>query len=138
MVIHGRALLTSAVVLAAVLAGSTCKVVNEDHCANQGVPGNEFCVELNTATPYCSPCRREYHGCVDYEPFACEGYDNEIAESQDGDGPAESSTSEMEPESTGETPASTSDASTSSGDGPGSSSGSSSDGASSGTAGSSG
>jgi hypothetical protein len=127
MVIQGRMLLACAVVLLTV-AGTTCKVVNEDHCANQAVPGNEFCVELNTATPYCSPCRREYHGCVDFEPFACEGYDNEIGESQDG--PAESTSDE--PASTGEAPASTSESSTS--DEPGSSS----EGSGSGTVGSSG
>jgi hypothetical protein len=112
MVRNGRAL-ASALALAAVLAGSTCKVVNEDHCANQEVPGNEFCRELNTATPYCSPCRREFHGCVDYEPYACGGYDNEIGQ-DDGDGPSESTTTD-EPESTGPTPGSTTDASESSG-----------------------
>jgi hypothetical protein len=101
-----RTLLCSVVALLAVLTGSTCKVLNEDHCANQDVPGNEFCLELNTATPYCSPCRREYHGCVDYEPYACGGYDNEIGD------PVESSTSDA-PESTSDAPASTSDASTS-------------------------
>lgn len=129
MVIHGRALL-GALALCAALTGTTCKVINEDHCANQDLPGNEWCHELNRATPYCSPCRREYHGCVDYEPFACEGYDNEIGDEPD-DGPSESSTTD-EPASTGETPASTGDASTGSG-------GSSSDGgSSSGTSGSSG
>ena len=87
--------------------------------------------ELNRATPYCSPCLRDYHGCVDFEPFACEGYDNEIGDTLE-DGPAESSTTDE--------PASTSDASTGPGStGPGSSSGpSSSDGSGSETAGSSG
>jgi hypothetical protein len=80
MVIRVRAPLACAAVLLAGLAGSTCKVVNEDHCANQDLPGNEWCRELNRATPYCSPCRRDYHGCVDYEPFACEGYVDEIGE----------------------------------------------------------
>jgi hypothetical protein len=107
MVIHARALLFAAAALLAALAGSTCKVVNEDHCANQDVPGNEWCRELNFATPYCSPCRREYHGCVDYEPYACEGYDNEIGEDPVDDGPEESS-SEGEPGSTGEAEAPTS------------------------------
>lgn len=111
MVTRGRARFGSMVVLAAALAGSTCKVVNEDHCANQAVPGNEFCIELNTATPYCSPCRREYHGCVDYEPFACAGYDHEVGESQDDEAP----------DSTGEVLGSTSDASSGSGSGSGSS-----------------
>jgi hypothetical protein len=116
MVIHARALLFAAAALLAALAGSTCKVVNEDHCANQDVPGNEWCRELNTATPYCSPCRREYHGCVDYEPFACEGYDNEIGEDpvEEDDGPEESS-SEGEPESTGEAATSTGEAGSSGG-----------------------
>jgi hypothetical protein len=132
-----RTLVCSVVVVLASLAGSTCKVINEDHCANQELPGNEFCLELNTATPYCSPCRREYHGCVDYEPFACGGYDNEIGESQDGDGPSASSTSD-EPESTSDAPVSTSDASTSSGSTGSSDTGSGSDGSGSGTAGSSG
>lgn len=132
MVIHGRALL-GALVLCTALAGTTCKVINEDHCANQDLPGNEWCYELNRATPYCSPCRRDYHGCVDYEPFACEGYDNEIGDPP-GDGPSESSTTD-ETASTGETPASTSDASTGSGS---SGSDSGTDGSSTGTAGSSG
>jgi hypothetical protein len=125
-----RGTLGSVMVLAAALAGSTCKVVNEDHCANQEVPGNEFCSELNVATPYCSPCRREYHGCVDYEPFACPGYDKEIGEDED-DGPSESTTTDA-PGSTSEVPGSTSDASTSDG-----SSGSGGSGSGSDTAGSS-
>lgn len=79
----GRALL-GALTVAAALAGSTCKVVNEDHCVNQDLPGNTWCRELNSATPYCSPCRRNYHGCVDYEPFACAGYDAELGTSGDG------------------------------------------------------
>lgn len=115
MVTQARVLLGAAVVLAAALAGSTCKVVNEDHCANQEAPGNQFCRELNTATPYCSPCRRDYHGCVDYEPFACEGYTNELGED---DGPSESSTGA----------GSTSEAPGSSDGEPGSSSGEASDG----------
>ena len=93
MVIHGRPLLLALALLSTALAGSTCKVVNEDHCANQDLPGNQWCLELNTATPYCSPCRREFHGCVDFEPYACPGYDDEIAESGD-DGDSETSTGE--------------------------------------------
>lgn len=125
MVMHTRALLLGAAVLSAALAGTTCKVVNEDHCANQDVPGNEWCRELNIATPYCSPCRREYHGCVDYEPYACEGYDNEIGEDPvEDDGPAESSSGGEPEESTGEL-------STSTGEAGGSSSGGISGGASS-------
>lgn len=85
-----RTPIVAAGLLATLLAGSTCKVPNEDHCANQDVPGNEFCVELNRATPYCSPCRRAYHGCVDYEPYACEGYYDEVAESEDGGTPESS------------------------------------------------
>lgn len=81
MVIDGRALLSCVAALLLVAASSTCKVLNEDHCANQDVPGNEFCRALNTATPYCSPCRRDFHGCVDYEPFACAGY---ALEQEDG------------------------------------------------------
>lgn len=139
MVIHARALLFAAAALLVALAGTTCKVVNEDHCANQEVRGNEWCRELNIATPYCSPCRRDYHGCVDYEPFACAGYDNEIGdEPLEDDGPSESTTGEAE--SSGEPPASTSDASTSdaSTSGAGSSGGSGSDGSGSGPASSSG
>jgi hypothetical protein len=90
MVTRARAWLGGAGVLAALLSGSTCKVVNEDHCANQDVPGNRFCRELNRVTPYCSPCRRSYYGCVDYEPFTCEGYADEVED----DDPAESSTSD--------------------------------------------
>jgi hypothetical protein len=138
MVRPARAL-AGLVTLAVALAGSTCKVLNEGHCANQDVPGNEFCRELDTATPFCSPCRREYHGCVDYEPFACQGYDNEIGDEPPDDEPSESSTTGAPPGSTGEPPASTSDASASDGGGTGSSdSGSSTDAGSSGTAGSSG
>lgn len=84
MVIHGRALVLAAGVVV-LLAGSTCKVLDEEHCANQDVPGNEFCRELNRATPYCSPCRREYQGCVDYEPYACAGYDREIGNEDGGE-----------------------------------------------------
>lgn len=83
MVTRGRARWAGAVVLAALVAGSTCKVVNEDHCANQDVPGNQFCRELNLATPYCSPCNRDYHGCVDFEPYACGGYPDEVATTTD-------------------------------------------------------
>ncbi len=86
-------------VLAIAMAGSTCKVVNEDHCANQDVRGNDFCRELNTATPYCSPCRREYHGCVDYEPFACAGYDNEVSRSYEDE---TDTMSDDEPDTTGD------------------------------------
>lgn len=84
MVMHARAIAVAAAGLAVLLAGSTCKVLNEEHCANQDVPGNEFCRELNSATPYCSPCRREFFGCVDFEPFACAGYAREIGEDEDG------------------------------------------------------
>jgi hypothetical protein len=100
MVILGRTRLACAVGLGLVLAGSTCKVPNEDHCANQEVPGNEFCLELNRATPYCSPCRREYFGCVEFEPFACAGYDREIDREDDvtssssGDGSSGSDSSD--------------------------------------------
>ncbi len=83
MVSHAR-VLAAAVVLAALAAGSTCKVLNEDHCANQDEPGNDFCRALNRATPYCSPCNRNYHGCVDFEPYACAGYPNEIGAEEDG------------------------------------------------------
>lgn len=82
MVSHAR-VLGSVAVLVTAMAGTTCKVLNEDHCANQDIRGNVFCRDLNPATPYCSPCAREYHGCVDYEPFACGGYDNEIGNTQD-------------------------------------------------------
>ncbi|MCA9712433.1 MAG: hypothetical protein KDK70_41775 [Myxococcales bacterium] len=94
MVMDRTALLGALAVLGALLLGASCKVVNEDHCANQDVPGNQFCRELNTATPYCSPCNRDFHGCVDFEPFACPGYTNEIAP-DDGspmDGSSDSST----------------------------------------------
>ncbi|MEM9458792.1 MAG: hypothetical protein AAGF11_31735 [Myxococcota bacterium] len=64
-----------------VLSGVHCKVPNEDHCANQDVPGNEYCLSLSLATPYCSPCRRQFHGCVNFEPFSCAGYIEEIATS---------------------------------------------------------
>lgn len=75
------------------VGGVHCKVPNEDHCANQDVPGNEYCLSLSLATPYCSPCRRQFHGCVNFEPFSCAGYIEEIATStgtQTGTGTASS------------------------------------------------
>jgi hypothetical protein len=118
---HARALVAGAVALALLLAGSTCKVLNEDHCANQDVPGNQFCSELNNATPYCSPCNREYHGCVDFEPFACPNYDNEVSEPEGG-GSSEAGSSEGS-QTESDTAGSTSDASSSDGSGSGSTAG---------------
>lgn len=78
-------------VLATVLLGlassTSCKVLVEDNCANQPVPGNEFCRELyGNAAPYCSPCRRDNNGCVENPPFSCRGYYDEVSEDED-DGP---------------------------------------------------
>lgn len=99
MVTQGRARLGAAVILVALLGGTRCKVVNEDHCANQDIPGNVFCQQLSTAAPYCSPCRREFHGCVDFEPFACPGYSNELEE--DSDAPTGGTPTDGEPSGTG-------------------------------------
>lgn len=134
MVMHWRGALAAAVVVTALGAGTTCKVINEEHCANQSVPGNEFCIELSTATPYCSPCRRDFQGCVDFEPFACPGYADEMTDEQlEDDGtPMESSTTDEVGSSSGETPGSTSDDGMS---GSGSSSSSGSDSGSSTTSG---
>lgn len=64
-----------------------CKVVNTDHCANKDDPGNDWCRALSTSTPYCSPCEREFHGCVSTEPFACPGY-VAVIDNDDDDPPA--------------------------------------------------
>ena len=68
-----------AIALALGLVGAAtvaaCRVPNEEHCANQDVPGNQFCRERNPGAPYCSPCERRLRGCVQFEPFACPGYD---------------------------------------------------------------
>lgn len=110
MVMHWRAQLAAIFVAAAAFTGATCKVVNEEHCANQEVPGNEFCVELNSATPYCSPCNRDFQGCVDFEPFACPGYSDELSDDeQDSNTPMEGTTTDDDdpPMSTGDEPMST-------------------------------
>ncbi len=82
MVIGRTALVAVALGLLGLTAGSSCKVLNEEHCANQDVPGNEFCRELSEASPFCSPCRRELNGCVEYPPYSCGGYYDELAEEQ--------------------------------------------------------
>ncbi len=113
MVMRRRAALVLASMMAASGATVTCKVINEEHCANQEVPGNEFCRELNTATPYCSPCNRDFQGCVDFEPFACPGYSDELSEDEldRNTVPMESSTTDA-PASTGEQPMSTGETTT--------------------------
>ena len=66
------------IALALMLGGAaalSCKVINEDHCANKELPGNDWCSALSRSTPYCSPCIATFHGCVAFEPFACGGYD---------------------------------------------------------------
>lgn len=60
---------------AGALAAVACRVPNEEHCANQDVPGNQVCRERNPGAPFCSPCERRLRGCVRFEPFACPGYD---------------------------------------------------------------
>jgi len=77
------------VIVSALTAGSSCKVLVEDNCANQSVPGNEFCRDLyDSAAPYCSPCRRDLQGCVAAPPFSCEGYYDEISDNDPDDGPS--------------------------------------------------
>ena len=57
------------------LAGSSaCRVINPDHCANQAMPGNQWCATLSSTLEYCSPCIAEFHGCVATEPIACPDY----------------------------------------------------------------
>ncbi|MEM7160605.1 MAG: hypothetical protein AAF799_47655 [Myxococcota bacterium] len=83
MVIGRLSLLGGGIVLA-LLAGTSCKVLVADNCANQSVPGNEFCrEEYGNAAPYCSPCRRELNGCVDSPPFSCQGYFDEVSDNDD-------------------------------------------------------
>ena len=108
MVIGRLSLLGGGIVLA-LLAGTSCKVLVADNCANQSVPGNEFCRDLyGNGAPYCSPCRRELNGCVDSPPFSCQGYFDEVSENDDetpvegsssgttgGDLPAEGTTTDM-------------------------------------------
>nr|MCH9688811.1 hypothetical protein [Deltaproteobacteria bacterium] len=78
-----RSIVAAAVLLWAVAAmGGSCKVTNEDHCANQAEPGNDFCRALSEASPYCSPCRREFHGCVANPPYSCGGYYDELGEEE--------------------------------------------------------
>jgi len=88
MVIAWRYLFVG-VIVSALTAGSSCKVLVEDNCANQAVPGNEFCRDLyDSAAPYCSPCRRDLQGCVAAPPFSCEGYYDEIGDNDPDDGPS--------------------------------------------------
>ena len=73
-----------------------CKVVNTDHCANKDDPGNDWCRALSSSTPYCSPCEREFHGCVSTEPFACPGYVAVIDDAgENGDDPPDQGTAGM-------------------------------------------
>lgn len=74
------------------LAGTSCKVLVDDNCANQAVPGNEFCRELyGNAGPYCSPCRRANNGCVETPPFSCQGYYDEVSDNEPEPTPDEDS-----------------------------------------------
>ncbi|MEX1366790.1 MAG: hypothetical protein AB1Z98_26930 [Nannocystaceae bacterium] len=78
-------------VLGALLGAVSCKVLVEDNCANQPVPGNEFCRErYGNAASFCSPCRRELNGCVQNPPFSCPGYYDEVEEEDGGSGSGES------------------------------------------------
>lgn len=87
----------AALVLGVALASTSCKVLVEDNCANQSVPGNEFCRELyGNAAPYCSPCRRELNGCVQNPPYSCQGYYDEVSDEDDGLPMDESSSDEGE------------------------------------------
>lgn len=51
-----------------------CRLPNKEHCSNQDVPGNAYCVAKNPATPYCSPCTASYDGCVPFVPTSCETF----------------------------------------------------------------
>lgn len=85
MVIRRLAWLAAPALGVALGSSVSCKVLVEDNCANQSVPGNEFCRELYGAgAPYCSPCRRELNGCVENPPFSCPGYYDEVSEDDDG------------------------------------------------------
>ena len=55
-------------------SSSACRVINPDHCANQAMPGNQWCATLSSTLKYCSPCIAEFHGCVATEPITCPDY----------------------------------------------------------------
>ncbi|MEM6991035.1 MAG: hypothetical protein AAF721_11070 [Myxococcota bacterium] len=77
--------LVGAAAITGVAAGA-CQVINPDHCANQALPGNEWCFNLSRSTPFCSPCVASFHGCVAFEPVACGDYDASILEGDDDAG----------------------------------------------------
>lgn len=60
---------------AAFAATAACKIDNPDHCANQDMPGNDWCRSNYASLDYCNPCASDSSGCVRYEPFNCEDYD---------------------------------------------------------------
>jgi hypothetical protein len=64
--------------LCAGLVAGACRVPNPDHCANQDVPGDRYCAAHTPSLPYCSPCRRDFDGCVEFPPVGCAGYDDEV------------------------------------------------------------
>jgi len=55
-------------------SSSACRVINPDHCANQAMPGNQWCATLSSTLQFCDPCVAEFHGCVASEPVACPDY----------------------------------------------------------------
>ncbi len=69
---------------------SACKVINPEHCANQALPGNQWCENLSRSTPFCSPCVAAFHGCVGFEPVGCGEYDPAILEGGEDDGDGDS------------------------------------------------
>ena len=87
MVTTPRRIVGVALALGLGMAGaSACKVINPDHCANQALPGNEYCASLSRSTPYCSPCVSNFHGCVSFEPLNCNDYDQSVFEGDDDAG----------------------------------------------------
>lgn len=56
------------------LAAAACRLPNPEHCTNQDQAGNDYCAGVNSATPFCSPCHEKNHGCLPFEPTACEAY----------------------------------------------------------------
>ncbi|MBK6916027.1 MAG: hypothetical protein IPH07_01375 [Deltaproteobacteria bacterium] len=82
--------LAAAAALGAVL-GMACRIPNPEHCSNQDRPGSEYCVSINPATPYCSPCHSKYHGCLPFPPTSCDGFATGDS-GGDGDGSSSSGT----------------------------------------------
>ncbi len=54
------------------LAPSGCRVINADHCLHRAAAHDAWCAHEDPATPFCSPCEADNHGCVAAAPAADE------------------------------------------------------------------